>query len=821
MVVSSRWPAKFWLGFCALWLVGCGYDCLSAPCLGAQGKHVNEESESSAPPLPCVAHSMEPPIGGQDVPIAGSLTIEWSAPIDEGSIAGSVTLTHLPSGETVAVQGKRINESTLSIQPLHSLRFWSSYSLAVQGLRSASGVLCEGALIPFSTVEPSHVDRPVRAAAAVGLVAREDRVIVAGDMYRGLQRYNIATSAFGDLLITLSGTDIPAAASLLGLERFGDRAFAPAGRQGVWAMGLSDDDAPTPLVTVPGFTSDVAPFEHTGPNGISKEYLAISAGDEGLYVFNVSNGIIEGHIDVPSVSSLSRVAVQVVANDVQIAAAGGSSVALISLPDPSHPESAVVKSTITGLDALTDILLKGDRLYVARNTAGVHSFDISSLSMPVQLPVGVNECPAYPSLCADRYVSLAWAELGGQGRLLAAARRGGVAVLDPVHMSVVKRYPAEGEPLIDARVAIAHSGMILIGAEEGLRVVEPESGKTLGPTLNAEQAPAGMAQAVAIQGATAFVASSFSGVQIFDINNPLNPVRKSFDGESELLTPSCLNPTATEAVWDVEVAGTTLFVADGQGRADQIGDSAEAPRLFSYALPIGEDATPASEHLAKDHVRTLYLGQDRLLACHDNAGFSIMEPGVPSTYRVLDFSDISNIAPCAPEVTSIKCSDLVESNQVVYVGSWGCILRANVAEPTKPYWLPPIAVASNGLVTSLAKSGDHLVVVTREAAEGEGMAYTRRLQVLAPNQPDPIIWSSDDLKAAARISVIGDKVFLATDTRGIGVFDIADVTQPFLEGWIETPGAVAFVSWGPGVLFAAETSRGLQVIRTGLLPKPL
>src|SRR6185503_10583259 len=93
-------------------------------------------------------------------------------------------------------------------------------------------------------------------------------------------------------------------------------------------------------------------------------------------------------------------------------------------------------------------------------------------------------------------------------------------------------------------------------------------------------------------------------------------------------------------------------------------------------------------------------------------------------------------------------------------------------------------------VTSLASVGQYLVATTSVADFEARFGATHRLQVFDVSDPaNPIrVWVGEDLGGASDVTVAGTVAFVASEDRGIFVYDLFEPTQPFLEGRIPTLG---------------------------------
>jgi hypothetical protein len=765
--------------------------------------------DSSSQPA-CVLSATAPVDGASTVGVADPLSISWSAPVDPASLTGRVTLVENPGGDALPIAATLDADGrTVHLAPTASLRFWSSYTMVVgRGVVSRNGDVCPPVTATFFTLAPRVAPRPLRPAAAHGLVRAGAYLIAASAQYRGLQVYRVDApdqiALVGDLL-----TDVEP----IGLRASGDRAYAPAGFDGLLIFDISNPAGPRLIAraATPGSVTDVAPFAAGG-----RLYLALAEGPDGVRILDVTDPrqVVDlGALD-PSAGAAGADARSVfVAGD--LLAVGNTpafSFSLISVADPQHP--ALLSSTYMGFDGDAVVLDRGV-LYVAQGFYGIQSFDVSDPAHPAKLmhvdgphgPCGFS--------CQDPFLSLV---LDGNRLWVPALYSGAPSyTLDGLGgMQLANVVPVAGS----AQALVPGGDHVFVGAEEGL-VVFPSDATAGTPPTWFDPHGHGLVRSLSVPAnAVLYAAASVRGLQTFALTNPLAPAL--VDVES---TPATRVPVDIRAA-SVLAGPDSLYVGDGR-----VGLTAFD--LAAPAHPVEGQSAPAH-----DHVGAMARGgvdDGALFACHDNAGVYAYDVSganatAPQEIGHLEFTP-----------THEACEALLLDGNRLYIGGHDHLGVADVTDPAHPTMLTQVAALDGGSFLALAK----VRIVGRPTAPGTGLGTLTIALLAVTSAPDPmgfhgrttrltsfsladpahpsLAWSSPDLRGgpgADGLAVARDVAFVAAKDAGVYVFDVSAPLAPVLEGRFDTPGSAigARLARGRGVLYLAQGEGGVAAVNLGRLP---
>lgn len=730
----------------------------------------------------CAVAAMAPADGARDVAVDDALTVRFTQAIDAATLARGVMLRTLDAAEVpVDIQ---VTGPTARLLPVGGLRYFAKYTLTLSGARTASGRVCAGASASFSTPAPAVVPRRLQPAAAHALVRAGDFLVTESPSYRGLQVYRVdaadRVALVGDLV-----TDVEP----LGLRAEGDRAYAPAGRDGVLVFDLSRPGHPRPLprIAVHGIARDVAPFLADG-----RRFLAVAESPDGVRILDVTDAdaVVDLGVTDPSGGAKSDPSAVIVSGSLlAVANAPSGTVALLAIADPAHPR--LLSSTALPREP-TALAIDGGVLYAALGFYGIDSFALADPERPVA--VAHADGPHGPCTfdCKDPFVALA---VDG-GRLWAAAQEAGAPsyALDGLGgMTLADVLPVAGSAL-----AVAPEGdHVFVGAEEGLLVFRRADVARLVFTT-----PSGHGTVRSLSrspgGGALYAAASVRGVETFALFAPLSPFLVDRDG-----TPG------TRGAFDIRAA--EVLAAPG---AVYVGDGRAGLSIFAArpAVRLVEVASAPSH----DRVEALQRAGDVLFACHDNAGLVIYDVSELRSPREIGHLDLD------PPATA--CVSLQLAGDLLYIGGNDRLGVADVSRPSRPVLLDEVA-PTGGRFVSLALAGRHraaLLAVTAVEDSTAPRGTTTRL--LAFDLADPVhprvAWSSDDLGGTPLrdgIFVDRSKAYVAAQDAGVHIFDVAAPLHPMLEGTVATPGSALGVVAGRHALYVAQGEGGLGVI--SLRPK--
>jgi hypothetical protein len=723
-----------------------------------------------------------PSADAEDVPVVGELRLTFSAPIDVTSLQGRVTLQQL-GGETVPadVALDAQTDADVIVRPKKSLRFWGSYSVIVNdGVKTTNGDACEAGEVAFATVRPTAAPRALRPAPVSGLALVGSSVIAASEGYRGLQMYDVSD---------------PNSASLRGdlVTKFGPRAlvvagkygYAPAGTLGVQIFDLSDPQKPALIGRggTPGRASDVAVVEKNG-----HVFLIVADGPEGARVLDATDpgDVVDvGALDIGDVTSPYVGAVDVEGD--RVALTDGTRVVLLSLPDPgSLGTQAPIASVDLGA-TLSDVLLDGSRLFVAKGFSGVASYDISNAAAPKLVDSKSDPAGACPAACTNVTSSL----VRDGSDLFVAFAREGVARYS-VGPSGALTLAAQYKVPSSAHAVAVTADRVLVGGDEGL-VVFDRAGDGSAP-LWLDPMGHGTARTVTVRNGFAYVGAAFRGVQTFSLAKPDSPDMVDRDD-----TPGSL------------VADVAAFGVATDGKVLTVGDGRAGITLFDLSDPKNPKLGGTVD--TPDALTTVAQQERVAFGCDGNAGVVAVDASDPKAPKLLSealFKDVPGDA----------CAELSPAGKLVFVARRQGLGVLDATDPGNMAWKALVTLPQKDSVTSVRAVGKHVLAIS-SVFDYEGTNYTttrlRVLDVADPSAPK-LVWSSDDLGGAASLSVAGDIAFVSSGASGVKVFDISDIEHPVLEGAVETPGNAASTFPGGDALYVVQGAGGLQAIHTGPLP---
>ena len=288
--------------------------------------------------------------------------------------------------------------------------------------------------------------------------------------------------------------------------------------------------------------------------------------------------------------------------------------------------------------------------------------------------------------------------------------------------------------------------------------------------------PRGPAQAVAVSGSYAYVATSGGGLQVIDVSDPVHPRRVGSDGTGNI-------------AYDVAVSGNFAYVAEGGW-----GDGTNWHRL--QVIDISDPANPR---------RAGVCAIDRE---HGEQAFEVAGSGSYAYVAagVLQVVDVSN--PANPQrvgaVTSILDARAVAlSGNYAYVAASSSGLHVfDLSDPAHPQRVG--SYDTTGRAQGVAVSGNYAYVA--ETGYGFDPGGLRVIDISNPANPQQV--GSHDTNDVSGVAVSGIYVYLA-GTSGLQVIDISDPTKPTRVG--ATGGAPQGVAISGHYAYVADDG-GLQVI---------
>lgn len=735
--------------------------------------------EDGSTATPCRLESTAPAFDDTGVPIAGSLSIKWTVPVDPTTVSAQIQLKEL-GGAVVPIAVQMAGDREAAVNPAESRWFWGAYALTIgDGVASLGGDACVGEDIAFSTVVPEAAPAPLRSAGPWGMAKVGDHLITVSPTYRGLQVYDVADP--GD--VHLVG-DVKTDSKPVAIVTSGDRAYVPVGHEGVLIFDIRDPASPALAgrAGTPGYANDAAPFTQNG-----SLYLAVADMEEGVRLIDVTDargprdlGVID-----PSHAHQSTVFAVDIQGDLLAIAEGTRGLSLVSLASLLEP---VLLSTIADPDErpFVDVALAGDLAYVSQDFFGIRSYGIADPTEPVALDQLVGPSGNCPGLCPDTIKSL---QVSNGELYVATGVVGAVRVPLDMNggMAIASTIDVPGQALS----LVVDDTHLFVGTEGGL-LTYPRGAPTGSAPLWFDAESHGLARAVAVMGDHAYVAAGSRGLQTFSLAHPAEPVLLDRDD-----TPGL----------DLDYSAFTVITAPG---LVILGDGRAGITLFDASDP--DQPVAVSSITAKDAIAGLELSGDTLYVCDTNLGMFIADIRVPSAPVVLS-------RPAFPP-DNVACLDFELVGDLLYVaGTFGLGL-VDVADPAAPAWLGWVDLPLTEIFSSIEVVGRHLFA-TSLVVDYEGtFGATHRLHVFDLQDPrSPVrVWEGEDLGGAGDIEVAGDTAFIAGGAEGVFVWDIGDPTAPRLQGAIATSANAHGLALSAETLHVASLAGGLTSIPLKQLP---
>ncbi len=359
-------------------------------------------------------------------------------------------------------------------------------------------------------------------------------------------------------------------------------------------------------------------------------------------------------------------------------------------------------------------------------------------------------------------------------------------------------------------VTVAGSLVYVAAGESGLHIFDVSS--PANPVRLGGYDTAGRARGVTKVANLAYVADGSRGLQIIDVTNPANPVRRG--GYA----------TTTEA-WSVTIVGNLAYLANGGSLLQiiDVSDPANPWRRGGFDLPD--------------------YGQSKAVTVIGNLAY------IADANNGLLIVDVTN--PANPVFRGGYGSpdyahDVVVAGNLAYVadGSQG-LLIIDVTNPANPwrrggYDTPGLAVglalAGNLAYVADYDHGLHIIDVTSPSSPWRRssldthwnyandvvvasslafVAHADGMQISDLGNPVGPLWRSDHGTPgyANGVAVAGSLAFIADGSSGgLRIVDVSNPTYPVARGWYDTPGYAYGVAVADNMAYVADWGSGLQVI---------
>ena len=486
-----------------------------------------------------------------------------------------------------------------------------------------------------------------------------------------------------------------------GVTIHGDHAFVGSGLGHLRIIDISNPTDPEAVGWVPAL--------HAVAVLASGDHLYVSV-DYGVAVFDISDPVNPQQIALSPIPGSPTHAIALHGNYLFVGHHGVAGFQVIDVSDPSAPVN--VHSWTAGLQA-NNIVIDGDRAYVACEPAGLLTFDIADPANPVFL----QELETPTRHAQNLAVSGKHAFVGDESGGLQVIR-----IAEPRSPACSGHVATE-----DIAYGIALDGDHAYVADwsAGVRVVDISD--PANPCVVGGVDTPSASHRLEIGGDYAYVADMGSGLQVVDISDPSSPsIAGSVDTPNEAL--------------DVALAGDYAYVADRESglRVIDVTDPTNPEEVGAYDTP----GLATSVVVAGDHV---YVGD--------------YEAGM----QVLNVADPPNPTWVSSVDTPGGVYDLAVSGDRAYLADWtGGLCVIDISDPASPMVTGSLATADRAYGVDL--TGDYALVADWSAG----------LQVIDIADPsNPVI--VDGLATgglADGVAVAGDNAYVVSRSSGLDVIEV-------------------------------------------------
>mgnify|MGYP003675575835 CR=1 FL=1 len=500
------------------------------------------------------------------------------------------------------------------------------------------------------------------------------------------------------------------------LQVVGNKAYM-TDRNGMHIIDVSNSSDPTRL----SFTETEGQARGIT---VANDKAYVADGTRGLQVFDIStpsSPMLQGFY---SASASSHVAVR---NNFAYLC-NGSKLEILNISDPTN---IVQRGFYRFSDDAIHAVIEGNKAYVAADSAGLATLDISNPDEPVL--IGIDEIPG-PVSNSNGY---AWGVQIVDDIAYVAARQSGLRIYDmsnpttPPHLGTF-----DTESIYEFQI-IGTTGYAA-NRNEGLQIIDLAD--PANPALIGSYNPTDSTNSVQVVGTTAYIAARTQGFQIVDISDPTQP---TLLGSSDV----------SDFAQSIAVSGTTAYVADHRD-GFQIFDVSD---LTDPVLLGSRDTPGIATHLTIDGT-TLYVSAG-------SGGLHIL--------------DVSN--PDAPLLRSTL--DITARSKARIVGTTAYVLGRytglnifDVKDPSSPnllgtyhHWPWDWDPRDIAVVGNIAYIADH-----QESPSFE----SNGLKLIDVSNPfDPTLLARYDIEHADYVYgvvVDNDTAYIAIADRGIHIVDVSD-----------------------------------------------
>jgi hypothetical protein len=367
---------------------------------------------------------------------------------------------------------------------------------------------------------------------------------------------------------------------------------------------------------------------------------------------------------------------------------------------------------------------------------------------------------------------------------------GSLEVLDISNPAAPRRvggYPSGG--FYSGSVVVEGNYAYVAAGEEGFQIIdlEPEANLPRVGSLDL----GGHALGIAASGNRAYVAEDGVGLQIVDISDSLNPAR----------------------LGSYEISPAPQFVATSGGHACAVISWIDGNGSWSTVLEVVDVSNPGLPQWMGSYNTS---GSTRSLAVSGNHAFLGLGDS-SSRIEVVDLSDPTNprLADIVHRTSSFNFELVASGNHLLATDGTKGLFIYDIGNPSDPRLVGNYEHANSGFFWRVTATGSHAYALTENA----GLLV---LDLADPTQPklsgsvtNPIaVWGFMSL------AVSGSLVYGTASGSGVQVFDVSDPTNPRYAGGNSAVVANDLAISG-NHLFVAGDTQGLQVFDLALSnPEP-
>lgn len=445
--------------------------------------------------------------------------------------------------------------------------------------------------------------------------------------------------------------------------------------------------------------------------------------------------------------------------------------AVLQILDISNPWMPVPIGSMAAHQAIENIEVAGEMVYLADGEAGLCIVDASDPSSPV----GVGAIDFYWDVMSVAVTAnTAFVANNADGLRI-------VDVTDPAHPEEIGSFKPDGLGLVwDVAVEGSFAYLATAGyGHAGLWVVDISS-DTAPEALGFWSSPGSTVRSVEIDGDVAYLQDQ-TGLHLIDVEDRTAPHEI---GHFETVSWT----------WDLDVsegrAYSLSWCGSGAGSCLAVVDVSD-PRL-----PVG-----LGEYFAPGFPGGIVVEGDKAFLAFDGTYDGAIN--ADSGLRILDVSaagDPSELGifrtPGVARAVAMRDSHVFVGNayglRVLEVGSDGELVEVgDVSFPSFPY--------------DIVLNGSYAFVASSNAT------WLQLIDISAPEEPR-LVGGTGEIGIPTGVAVWGSYAYLSDLWEGLRVIDVSDTTNPFVVGSIELPGTGRAIAVSRGYAFVAVGEEGVRIL---------